>query len=620
MRRTSILALLLAAALLPSAAAGQSADDVFSLLDDSISECLDDGRLDEARRLLGQAKSTDGLKQNRYYYVMLYHEGSLCRNEGDFDSFKQNRLSLLAMLPIEPWPELSISVPMDLGVAYRREGQNDSALHFYDQALQAAVAEGDVEWQAAISLNVGILHHNLNRLDEAEHYLDRSVELERQVDDPYTLLCALQTDGAVKVMLKKPSQAEPLLREAYALAQEAESADWQLRCLTTMLPMFDLLQQPDSSAYYPHVGTQLLPQLPPQSITAVGYLTARANHYCLNKQWAEAAADFEILMQQPTAAMRTATVFEHIAQCYSHLGRWPEAYAYMDSARIQADSMASVRLTAQMADFNVKYRTMEKDLEINRLQTQRLWLAVVAIALLLVVAVAWLVYRQRRQRREAQMRISTLEDERRRIASELHDGLCNDLLALEMQLVGEASKLCSSAVGEASKLCSPAVDEIFGHLTQRLQQLRQQARTLSHQLMPPEFTHFDLRQLLQLYADALNRNGTISTTLTVCDTEPLSPQTSQELYRIVQEHTSNIVKGGTATAIDICIEQRAAASPGKSGAYRLTISDDGTPLGGNDSQGLGRRTLRDRITAIGGHCSTSHDDDGHNVFVLDFST
>ena len=609
---TFLLSFLFFFLIVPINAQEEPLDSVLSRMDDEISECLDDGRLDEARRLLGQAKATDGLRQSRYYYVMLYHEGSLYRNEGDFDGFKQNRLALLRQLPIEPWPELSISVPMDLGVAYRREGQNDSALHFYDQALQAAIAEGDVEWQAAISLNVGILHHNLNRLDDAEHYLDRAVLLERQVDDPYTLLCALQTDGAVKVVLKKPSQAEPLLREAYAMALEAESADWQLRCITTMLPMFDLLLQPDSSAYYTLVGNQLLPQLPPQGITAVGYLTARANHYCLNKQWAEAAADFEVLMRQPTAAMRTATVYEHIAQCYSHLGRWPEAYAYMDSARIQADSMASVRLTEQMADFNVKYRTMEKDLEINRLQTQRLWLVVAAIALLLVVAVAWLLYRQRRQRREAQMRISTLEDERRRIARELHDGLCNDLLALEMRLL-----FADVRPAVAGDLQSPASE--YSDLQSRLHAIRHKARELSHQLMPPEFDHLTVTQLLRLYVQTLNSVTTVVTTLQLPAADiTLPPQTSQELYRIVQEHTSNIVKGGTATAIDISLTVTAAVSPA-SGSCRLTIVDDGTPAEGDSHPGLGNRTLRDRVTAIGGHYNKSRTNDGHNIFVLDFS-
>lgn len=581
-------------------------DSLLSRMDDEISECLDNDRLDEARRLIDKALHTEGIRQSNFYHVMLYHEGTYHRNRGDFDGFKRNRLELLQMLPVEHLPELSISVPMDVGVIYRRDGQNDSALYYYDQALQAAVEQGDLEWQAAINLNVGVLHFNLNRLADAEGYLDRAVSQVRQVDDPYTEMCALQTDGAVKVMLKKPKDAEPLLRAAYALAQESESPDWQVRCITTMITMFDLLEQPDSSAFYTLEGNRLLPLLPPQGITATGYVTSRANHYCLNEQWAEAVPDYEAIMASGTGAVRTATVFEHMARCYSHLDRWPEAYAYMDSARIQADSVASERLTAQMADFQVKYQTMEKDLEISRLETQRLWLAVIAIAVLLVIAVAWLVYRQRHQRREAQMRISTLEEERRRIARELHDGLCNDMLALEMQLqfaaVGNASERCSDAVGNASERCIA-----------RLHELRHQARELSHQLMPPEFGHMSVAQLLRLYVEALNRATSVATTLHLPDGDTaLSPQVSHELYRIVQEQTANIVKGGTATETEIHLEKLSA------NGYRLTIADNGTPTNDDNHQGLGHRTLNDRVTAIGGRSST-HRTGTKNVFSLEFS-
>ena len=601
--------------------AQEPADTVLSRLNDQISECLNAMRLDEARRLIGQALAMEGVEKSEYYVTMRHHEGTLCQLSGDFACFKQNRLELLQRLPVDYFPEMSISVPMDLGVIYRREGQNDSALFYYDQALQAATAGHDVEWLAAINLNVGILHFNLHRLEEAEGYLDRAVEQSRQADDGYTEMCALQSDAAVKVMLHRPEEAAPMLRQAYAMATEAESADWQLRCITTMLATFDLLEQPDSSALYTTVGNALLEQLPPMSINAVGYLTARANHYCLTGQWAEAVADFEALMAHPTAAMRTATVFEHMARGYSHLGRWPEAYAYMDSARIQADSAASERLTAQMADFSVKYQTLEKDLEINRLHTQRLWMAVIAGVLLLVVAVAWLVVRQRRQRREAQMRISTLEGERRRIARELHDGLCNDLLALEMQLQFPAA----AAAGD---LQSPASE--YGDLQSRLNAIRQRARDLSHQLMPPEFDQLTVSQLLRLYVQTLNSATTVTTSLQLPAADiALSPQASHELYRIVQEHTANIIKGGTATHIGITLAPATTpgvSTPGKTtspgvstpGKFRLTITDDGTP-GDDSQQGLGHHTLRDRVTAIGGRCHTSVTE-GKNVFVLEFGS
>lgn len=575
-------------------------DTVLARLDDEISACLDDAtRNDRALQLVDSALSLDGVEHSDYYLAMLYHKGTYYMRNGQQTEAKRVRLSMLAMMDGAE-TEQRIGVLHDLGLIYRREGQLDSALNYYDRALNEAVAAGDLEWQAAINLNVGVLYYNLNHLEEAETYLDRALTQVRQVDDPYTLLCVLQVSGAVKVMLHKPQEAEPRLREAYAMAEEAEMPEWKLRCITTMLPLFDLLHMPDTAAHYLSEGNTILPLLPRLGITAVGYLTSRADHYYINGQWREAVADFQTIMATGSGAVRTAAVFEKMAYCYKQLGQWPEAYAFMDSARIQADSAAREQLTNQMADFNVKYRTMEKDLEISRLHTQRLWIAAAAAALMLLAAVTWLVLRYRRQRREAQMRIATLEDERRRIARELHDGLCNDLLALEMQMqFAGGNSQQTTANGQ-----SPAA---------RLHDIRHQARELSHQLMPPQFDHISIAQLLLTYTEALNRATTLNATLTLPDDGlKLPPKLSHEVYRIVQEQTANIVKGATATTIDI------ALLPTATNAYRLTIADDGKAADDSAGNGLGHRTLRDRVTAIGAR-SNAYTDGGRNFLEIDFT-
>ena len=582
-----------------TATGAEPIDSLLTHLDERISECLDDAtRLDEGYELIQQALSLKGVEDSRLYPVMRFHEGTYYMGKGDVNHWKQNRLQLLQELPFEGWEEMSISVPQELGLICRREGKIDSALFYYDEALQEARRQGDLEWLAAISANVGLLHYNMSHFKEAEQYLQQGLEYVRQVDDPYTELCLLQTNGAVKVTLDKLQEAEPLLQEAYQMATEAESPDWQLRCLTTMMPMYDKLGLPDSSLACQQRGDALLPLLPQQGITAIGFITARANHFYDTGQWAQAVSDFETVVANAAGGVKTAAIFERMARSYAQLNRWQEAFCYMDSARIEADTLASERLTAQMAEFNARYQTMEKDLQIARLQTQRLWTAIAAIAILLLVAVFSVYYRMRRQRREAQMRIGTLEEERSRIAKELHDGLCNDMLALEMRMQGDGA----------------------AQFSDQLNTLRQQARQLSHRLMPPEFTHlsihFLLRQLMTLTQDNTRLNVHYEAQP---DDESLwrqlPPAVSHEVYRIVQELTSNIVKGATATCLSVSLQQTA---PGR---YRLTIIDDGQPgtsIPDNSHDGLGHRTQHDRIVSLGARAD-SYRRDGENHFELEFT-
>ena len=584
---------------LPVTANEEPLDSILVRYDEQISECLDDAtRLDEGYALVQQALRLPGVKDAKYYPVILFREGTYYMGIGDQARWKQNRLQMMQTISLDEWQDLSISVSQELGLVYRREGKLDSAFYYYDQALEEARRQGDLEWLAAISANVGVLHYNINHFTEAEQYLQQGLEYVRQVDDPYTELCLLQTNGAVKVALGKLQEAEPLLQQAYQMATEAESPDWQLRCLTTMMPMYDKMGLADSAQVCRERGDALLPLLPQQSITAVGFITSRANHYYDNGQWQQAASDFENAIALGGAGMRTAAVFERMSRCYARMNRWQQAYSYMDSARIEADTLASERLTAQMAEFNAKYQTMEKDLQIARLEAQRLWTAIAAVVVILLLVGLTIFLRVRRQRREAQMRIATLEDERRRIARELHDGLCNDMLALELRMQGSADT----------------------HFSEQLNILRQQARHLSHQLMPPEFTHLSIHQLLQQLTFMIGKNTALTTSYEAQPTtddvwRQLPAEVSHEVYRIAQEMTANIVKGGTATRLAIHLEQLAA------GRYGLTIVDDGKPLDEAQktaSQGLGNRTQQDRITSIGGHCRTWQRD-GENHFLLEFS-
>ena len=570
------------------ASSGKASDEQIVALADSISTCLEDpSTYDLADSLLRQAFALPGIEHSEAWPIFLFHQGMYQFYTGDLAQSKMVFLRLNDMLPLDVQADLSISVPQTLGVIYRRGQQTDSALYYYDRALQAAIEQNNDEWLGTCYLNVGILYNTLMQYKEAQPFLDKAVACAQKTDDGYTQLCSQQVRAANEVALGKNDEAERDIRQAYSLAQEAESADWQVRCLTTFISLFNRQQKADSSAHYVRIGSELLQQLPPNGVTAVGFINERANHYYLTGQWQRAVDDFSSIISK-SKGFRESNIMLRLAKSHERLGNYSEALHAMDAARQRADSIASAKLSAQIADFNVKYQTMEKDLEIARLTKQRLWFMMGLLLLAVVAAIVWLWLKGRRQRREAQMRIATLEKERRRIAKELHDGVCNDLLALEMQ-------------------CATGYDT--DKLQQSLNRLRSQARDLSHQLMPPEFSHLSLPQLLKQHAESICRTTTLSMTFTA---EPsvgdhhwreLSAEQSHELYRIVQEHTANIVKGGTATHLDVQLRQLS------DGSHQLALRDDGQPSHEPSATGIGSRTFADRITSMGAQATINTVDD-----------
>lgn len=62
----------------------------------------------------------------------------------------------------------------------------DSAIYYYNKALDAAVKYGDASWLANLSLNLGVFHFNLKHYPEAEKFIDQALQYVQQTNDTLT--------------------------------------------------------------------------------------------------------------------------------------------------------------------------------------------------------------------------------------------------------------------------------------------------------------------------------------------------------------------------------------------------------------------------------------------------
>ena len=200
----------------------------------------------------------------------------------------------------------------------------------------------------------------------------------------------------------------------------------------------------------------------------------------------------------------------------------------------------------------------------------------------LVYIMQWL--KQRRIERQAKLQAEASyregqEQERSRLARELHDGVSNQLLAIEMKLRDEEG-------------LSPQAIEM-------LSESREQVRRVSHELLPPEFESATLDDVLADYTDSMDGTGncTVSYTSTPPDADwsQLPRMTALEVYRIVQEAVANAMKHGHATTVSIGMHQ------GDNGQLTVIVSNDtAQDTDKRQPAGIGQRTMQQRATAIGG--------------------
>lgn len=204
-------------------------------------------------------------------------------------------------------------------------------------------------------------------------------------------------------------------------------------------------------------------------------------------------------------------------------------------------------------------------------------------------------------------RVMTLQDEeRRRIAREIHDGLGQELAAAKMILDGILSRDSSPSMQQASFEASQLVDRAI-----------QQVRTISHLLHPPLLDEVGLVSALRWFLEGLSDRSGIKVTLEV--EAPEVPRMRSELetaiFRIVQEALTNMFRHSGARNGFVSLTA-------KEGSIFVTIRDDGKGIDEQviqfrpESVGVGIGGMRQRVTELGGSLRLANANPGTIVEVV----
>jgi PAS domain S-box-containing protein len=130
------------------------------------------------------------------------------------------------------------------------------------------------------------------------------------------------------------------------------------------------------------------------------------------------------------------------------------------------------------------------------------------------------------------------DEERRRIARELHDSLGQELAAAKMTVDGIVSQSSQAAKDQSAVDASGSIDRAL-----------QQVRTMSHLLHPPLLDEVGLVSALRWYLEGMTKRSGIQTTLEVqpSDFPRLTPAFETAIFRIVQEALTNVFRHSEAT-------------------------------------------------------------------------
>ncbi len=277
---------------------------------------------------------------------------------------------------------------------------------------------------------------------------------------------------------------------------------------------------------------------------------------------------------------------------------YKNALLYETEKKIIADSIANITTRVKTAEIETKYETEKKEQQIvlqektilNKNTTIAL-LASLFIGLFLTVVVYITRQKQKKLKLEKQnvqqytkQLLEKTEEERKRIASDLHDSVSHELLSLKNSFV------------EKTEITNSKIDSIINDI-----------RSISRNLHPVMFDKIGLKESVQQLVERAQSVNDFMVTAEVEYTNSLSNSEELQLYRIIQEALSNIIKYANAVAAKITIQE-------KRNSIYIEIKDNGKgfnvaeKLNGKNAFGL--HNIIERSRAIGGEAKIQADKNG----------
>lgn len=489
-----------------------------------------------------------------------------------------------------------------IGTIYNKEDDFENACKCYEEVLEYAIHH-DPALAFNTYLNLASLNSHIGHYEEAitfvknaEKYQDSAPLAERVIR--YASL------GTLQYNIKKYPEAEASLRKGWQLSQQYKEPLAGIRCINALISL--LSQMPKRQKEVPALideATRTIMAVAPEGSDRMQLEHAKVNYYMAVRNWSKGLTSARYLYTRGPAVSSTRDqIMLMMASCLEGLGKTDSACYFYREAYYIGDSIRNMQINAQMADATARYDAKEKELKILGLEKNaaiadaRYWRmtggVILLLALLLLAALGFLYWRKQQKRKmqliEAQQYIDGLESERKRLAQELHDGVCNDLLVTAMKLSSDAS------IENASK---------------QIYEVRETVRNISHELMPPnmKFVTLDLTLMAYTYKLSEMEQFEIDFKATPLPDWSFIPENvSYNLYRMVQELTANIIQHSKPSHIHIAL----TVTPQRQ--LSLVITDDAPETDTthkSSGNGIGLRSITERSKSIGATVSISTDEE-----------
>ncbi|MCP9770927.1 hypothetical protein EGI22_23735 [Lacihabitans sp. LS3-19] len=182
--------------------------------------------------------------------------------------------------------------------------------------------------------------------------------------------------------------------------------------------------------------------------------------------------------------------------------------------------------------------------------------------------------------------ISNIEAERQRLATDIHDGLGQNLLTIRNKILRSLKE----------KLISDKTKETFNDLLEITTETLDDTRAMSYNLRPPILSTMGLTVAIQVLVEKMQNSSNLKIELEIKESVDgvVSKDLEINIYRILQEGFNNVMKHANATHIDLKIAK-------KEDRIEINFQDNGIGFKQNIKiNGQGILGIKERVALLGG--------------------
>lgn len=482
-----------------------------------------------------------------------------------------------------------------------------------EQCIPLSEKSGNTEWLAYSYTQLGLIFMSVGQFETAEEYHKKALDQLEKMPEQKTVHLLTYFNLVSNYCYKPDSKSAKIyLDKAAYLIQQYPNSQHYPNYYYQEAMYYTTRQEYGAALVSLSKGAKLAKDKNQPKLLHMLYFRMY-NVYLMQKDYQKAKVQLEEILNEnilSREAVNRRITYTQLATVNEFLGDYKQAYHWMKKSNSLGDSLQQQKLLEKMNELEILHQSAEKQQTIDKLKQEKkeneliaknknLRVTILGIALGLSLIIAFLIYLtyKNQQRLNKQISISHQQDllhienerkyeatqavlqgeeqERQRIAQDLHDSMGGMLANIRMSI---------------SSLDPNKSTDIYEKIDKSISEMRR----ISRNLMPETLKNLGLEIALKELCESMSHKHFSIQFEAFNLSENIPFQSQLALYRIVQEGISNGMKYAQASNMIVQISQN-------ENILSLTIEDDGIGLDKSEIvYGLGLKNIENRARLING--------------------